>query len=165
MNTGMKTSATMNKKRFSEIISLVWLIICFAAACYYVARYNTLFIDADMSSELVLAKLLSEEGGILSKSWYYSTELRILNTQLIFAPLFAVIDDWSLVRAIGTAICLFFFTSCATFSSRALFTLGVRICFSLREFLCFRFPAAIHTLSSRGHFIFRIFALLSFSLA
>lgn len=120
MNTGMKTSATMNKKRFSEIISLVWLIICFAAACYYVARYNTLFIDADMSSELVLAKLLSEEGGILSKSWYYSTELRILNTQLIFAPLFAVIDDWSLVRAIGTAICLFIYILCYFFFARSI---------------------------------------------
>lgn len=37
MNTERKMSAAMNKKRFREIISLGWLIICFAAVCYYVA--------------------------------------------------------------------------------------------------------------------------------
>ncbi len=50
--------------------------LCFAAVCVYAAKCGTYFIDADMSSELVLARQLSREGGILSKNWYYSSELR-----------------------------------------------------------------------------------------
>jgi len=62
------------------------------------------YIDSDMSSELLLAKLLAEEGGILSKNWLYSTELRVLNTQLVFAAFFRLSDNWFLVRVLSTLL-------------------------------------------------------------
>lgn len=37
-----------------------------------------------MSSEMVLSDLLTKEHGIISKNWFYSTELRFLNNQLVF---------------------------------------------------------------------------------
>ena len=68
------------KKKLLFSISILWLAGCFAAACVFVARCGTNFIDSDMSSELVLAKLLSEQGGILAENWFYSTEIKVLNS-------------------------------------------------------------------------------------
>lgn len=57
------------------------------------------FINSDMSAELIFANLLKEEGNwIASENWYYSTEFRVLYTQLIMVPLFYLFDDWSVVR-------------------------------------------------------------------
>lgn len=41
-------------------------------------------MDSDQASELILASKLIKEGGILSKTWYYSTSLRIFDVQLFF---------------------------------------------------------------------------------
>ena len=69
-------------------------------------------LDSDMSSELILSKLLSEEGKILTTSWYYSTEIRIINTQLIFTPLFLILKDWHMIRVIGTTIIYLIYALC-----------------------------------------------------
>lgn len=55
-------------------------------------------IDSDMSSELILSKLLADENKILSTKWYYSTELRVLNTQLIYSFFFKIFHDWTVIR-------------------------------------------------------------------
>ena len=68
---------------------------------------NNLFngiLDSDMSSELVLSKLLSEEGKLITTNWFYSTELRVLHVQLVFTPLFLIFDSWHTVRVVGTLI-------------------------------------------------------------
>ena len=71
--------------------------------CFYI--YN--IINSDMSSEMVLARQLAEQGKwLLSENWYYSTELRVVNTQLISAFIFRFTDNWQLVRAL-TAIILY----------------------------------------------------------
>ena len=61
-------------------------------------------LDSDASSELILAEKLSREGGIVSSSWFYSTELRVIYNQLVYAPLFRLTSDWSVVRAVGSII-------------------------------------------------------------
>lgn len=81
------------------ILALIWV---------YTYNYScTGTLNSDMSSELVLANLLSKQGGILSTNWIYSTELRIFNTQIVMSFLFYFLDDWSLVRALGNVILLF----------------------------------------------------------
>ena len=84
--------------------AVVFCLLLFFAM--FVSRYSEFFLNSDDSSELVLSKLLSDEGGIISKNWYYSTELRVLNTQLIFAPLFRIFSDWNMVRTVGSSIIL-----------------------------------------------------------
>ncbi|WP_026503674.1 hypothetical protein [Butyrivibrio sp. NC3005] len=55
-----------------------------------------------MASEMMLAKDLNENGSIISKTWYYSTELRVFCQQwflrigLLFYP-----DNWHRARIIG----------------------------------------------------------------
>ena len=91
-------------KRWASLAAVFFLLLCFAAAAYLSWRTSEYVYDADASSELILAELLNEEGGILSENWYYSTELRVLNTQLVYAPLFSVFSSWRMVRFVGSVI-------------------------------------------------------------
>jgi len=58
-------------------------------------------MHSDMAAEVILSKLLSEEGGLLSPDWYYSTEIRIVYTQLVMTPLFHFISDYGTVKLIS----------------------------------------------------------------
>lgn len=72
---------------------------------FFLWRYTRYTLDADASSELVLAKHLADQGGgILSKNWYYSTEVKFLNDQLAFELLFLFTDNWRVVRMGGTLL-------------------------------------------------------------
>lgn len=64
-------------------------------------------LDSDMSSEMILAKLISDEGGwVFSENWYYSTEIRVFNTQLIMVPLFKIFKSFKVVRILSSIICI-----------------------------------------------------------
>lgn len=69
-------------------------------------------LDSDMASELILEQSLSERNQMFHSGWYYSTELRILNTLLVRAPLFKIFSDWTTVRTVGNAL-LFCFMLCS----------------------------------------------------
>lgn len=62
------------------------------------------YINSDLSSELLLSKILSQENAILTNQWYYSTELRVLNMQVISTLLFKFLDNWALIRAITNLV-------------------------------------------------------------
>ena len=84
------------------LLAGVFLILCF-----FLYRYTVYTLDSDASSELVLAKHLADEGGgILSKNWYYSTEVNFLNDQLAFELMFFFTDNWRVARMGGTLILL-----------------------------------------------------------
>lgn len=89
--------------RFNLILFLV-LAAQILVSMYFTYRFGLNNIDADNSSEMVLSKLLAEEKGFLSKNWFYSTELRVLNTQIVLSLLFRIFDNWQLVRTLGSGI-------------------------------------------------------------
>ena len=62
------------------------------------------FLDSDMSSELLLSRILSEEHSLMSKNWFYSTELRVLNTQLVYTFFFNFTNSWHRVRLLSDAV-------------------------------------------------------------
>lgn len=78
-------------------------IFLYTCITYYYAHQH---IDSDSAGELILGHLLSQEKGILSSNWYYLTELKVLNTQLITTPLFSFFDNWIFVRSAATCIFL-----------------------------------------------------------
>ena len=56
-----------------------------AAAWYladvlYIWFHGNNVMNSDLAAELILAKELNREGTLLSTNWYYSSELRVLNT-------------------------------------------------------------------------------------
>lgn len=64
------------------------------------------WLDSDMAAEMIFSKLLAEEGRIFATpDWYYSTEFRVLYTQLIMGPLHHIIDNWHMIRIITNVIC------------------------------------------------------------
>ena len=61
----------------------------FSDACFFNLFYLETWLDSDMAAEMIFSKLLAEEGKWLAtESWYYSTEFRVLYTQILMEPLF-----------------------------------------------------------------------------
>ena len=110
-----KAVREIRKWKISTWVSL--LLLAAAVVCFAVTLKGTFYyrINADDAGELILSSLLSKEHGIVSKNWYYSTELRVLNTQLVFAPLFFFIQNWHVVRVIGAMVLLLILILSAVF--------------------------------------------------
>lgn len=104
----------------------------FMILCFFLYRYTVYTLDSDASSELVLARQLANEGAILTKNWLYGSELRVFYSQLIYAPLFALFDNWRTVRMVGTALMLIlllfgFYYFCCETNSKRFFPLGAAL--------------------------------------
>lgn len=91
-------------EKHSDLIGYICLALFFVYMNLEISKYLEVSLESDMSSELVLAKILAEEKRIITTSWFYSTEIRFLNTNLIFAPLFMFIKNWKTVRMVGMMI-------------------------------------------------------------
>lgn len=97
-----KMNGFMEKYRTAFLLLfLACFEICFFA---FLNKYMDLMISSDESSELLLGRILSEENQILSANWYYSSELRILSSPLVYALVFKFVHNWHLVRLISLAI-------------------------------------------------------------
>ena len=94
--------------KFSEKSKIILLaqfclaaLILTAAACFLKTPQ---FMDSDMASEIMLAKECFTHKTFWSRSWHYSTEIRLLHTQLIASPLFAFTSNWLTVKALSAVI-------------------------------------------------------------
>ena len=87
------------KKSF--VILLLIMIAAEIALFVFIGIRGVHFINSDDASELVLANILADQHGIITRDWYYSTELRFLNTNLVNAPLFMIFHNWRLVRMLA----------------------------------------------------------------
>ncbi|MDY5100617.1 MAG: hypothetical protein SPE74_04335 [Oscillospiraceae bacterium] len=94
----------MQKTRDSRTF-LAWLLAALAALALllgYSHLYGDSWLSSDDSSEMILSRILAGEGGILTENWHYSTELRVLNTQLVWsAPRCGVAAALPLARSFG----------------------------------------------------------------
>ena len=88
------------------IASGLILLAAFCGCLWFLDARLTCLLNSDDSSELILGRLLSSENSLLSSGWYYSTELRVLNTQIFYALFFKFFDSWHAVR-MASAVCLF----------------------------------------------------------
>jgi ABC-type cobalt transport system substrate-binding protein len=88
------------RSRRLTIICIFIILVMMAFLFWFTLSQNQHYTNSDVSSELMLSKILSQENTIFTNQWYYSTELRVLNSQLISSLLFRFIDNWPLIRAI-----------------------------------------------------------------
>ena len=93
-----------NYEKYVNGFGYVLLAFLFVFLSYRLSQNMDYLLDSDMSSEIILSKLLSEEKNIVSENWFYSTEIRVINTQLVFSLLFLLINDWRMVRISGIVI-------------------------------------------------------------
>ncbi len=67
--------------------------------------YQDHWLDSDMAAEMIFSRLLAEQGRLFATpDWYYSTEFRVLYTQLIMTPLFHILGNWHVIRVITNLI-------------------------------------------------------------
>lgn len=94
----------MLRSKPARIVSWLLFICCFAGSCLFLVQNVEHFINSDMASDMILAELLAEEGTLLSKNWYYSTELFVIHAYLLFMPLMHVFEDWYLIRVVASIL-------------------------------------------------------------
>ena len=70
-------------------------------------RFGSNNLNADKAAEMILSEQLAREGHVVfSPNWYYSTEIRVLNIQIVMGFLFRFFSNWNTVRTLGTMILL-----------------------------------------------------------
>lgn len=92
-------------KIFLTVSGIIFLFAFIGTICFVKSRLAFL-LTSDDASELILGQLLANENTLLSKSWYYSTELRLVNTQIFYAFFFKIFHNWHRVR-IASYVCLY----------------------------------------------------------
>ncbi len=76
-------------------------LVLTTAACF---MKTPQYMNSDMASEIMLAKECFTHKTFWPRSWHYSTEIRLLHTQLIASPLFAFTSNWLTVKALSAVI-------------------------------------------------------------
>ena len=98
-------------------IAAVWYL----ADVLYIWFNGNNVMNSDLAAELILAKELNREGTLLSANWYYSSELRVLNTQLAYKLGFALFPDhWHAARTVAVAVLLLAMILVAVYFARAI---------------------------------------------
>ena len=83
----------------------IWLAVAYVATLLLLCLCGRSYIDSDMASDLILAELLNQEGGILSTQWWYSTELNVFCEQIVYRLGLAIFPgSWYAARMLGQAI-------------------------------------------------------------
>ncbi|MBQ7487763.1 MAG: hypothetical protein IJT77_09760 [Clostridia bacterium] len=83
------------------IVAVLVFILCFSLTVGTYARYGQFNLDSDMSSDMVLADLLNEEGRIVTTNYYYSGELNILSPIMIFQVALRLFPSWHVARTVS----------------------------------------------------------------
>ena len=96
------------------------LVFVYTLNVFYVWLNGRNLLNSDVASELILAKELNHEGKIVTSNWFYSSELRVLNTQLIYKLAFRLFpNDWNSARTLSEAMFLIVLVLCALYYAKA----------------------------------------------
>lgn len=100
-------------------LAAAYFALCAVMTLLYLALGYGAYLDSDMSSELVLAEHLAKGVLPFSSEWYYSTEVRLINTQLVFSLLMRIPGiSFRLVRTIGCVILLAMLAGSSLFAAK-----------------------------------------------
>ena len=102
----MQTSVVPDQhdKKLRSVLPFVVFFLALVFTWYTSSVYAVTIMDSDSSSELVMANLLAHQNAVLTTDWFYSNELRVIQTNLVFAPLFKVFSNWHTVRLVGMIV-------------------------------------------------------------
>ena len=88
--------------RQKNVLIWAYIVCAFFVTAYVTYRYGGIHFNADDASEYLLARECFLRKSFMPRSWYYSTEIRILNTELIASPLFFFTQNLALIKTITT---------------------------------------------------------------
>ncbi len=92
--------------KFTDKSKIVIISVFFASVLFCVLYCTAVatkqHVNSDLASELLLAKECVKEKSFWPRTWNYSTEIRLFNTQLITAPVFIFTDNWNIAKLFTT---------------------------------------------------------------
>lgn len=93
-----------------RILPWLWLLAGYVVLIWYQLVPGRWLVDGDISSQMILAKLLNEEKSILSHNWFYSTELHVFHYQWFFRLAVLIFpNNWHLARTLTIALIMLVF--------------------------------------------------------
>lgn len=93
-----------------RILPWLWLLTGYVVLVWYQLVPGRWLVDGDISSQMVLAKMLNEEKSILSHNWFYSTELHVFHYQWFFRLSMLIFpNNWHLARTLTIALIMLVF--------------------------------------------------------
>lgn len=87
-----------------RVLPYMVLIAAYLMSVGLFALYGQHNLDSDMSSEMVLAQVLNEEGSLFSEEWHYSTELRVVSPVPLYQLGLKLFDSWHGARTFAIAV-------------------------------------------------------------
>lgn len=94
-----------SKKPWADLGAIIAVVCSYLILIVLNSFWGNHWLDSDMAAEMIFSKLLAEEGRIIATpNWYYSTEFRVLYTQLLMTPLHYIIENWHVIRVITNAV-------------------------------------------------------------
>lgn len=150
---------------------LPWIFLCFSLifSITIYAKYGRNTLDADQSSEFVLADLLNREKLLISQNWYYSTELRTVSPVPVYQLGLILFHSWhaarifSIIVLMNACIAAFLFAArCAGFKEEAVYCAACFILpFSKTHSFLFSWGCFYSTYFILGCILFGLFLSLS----
>lgn len=84
-----------------QFLSVLIFLVCLLGTINYVRLRINYSLSSDESSEILLGNILASENQLVTKSWYYSTEIRVLGTNILYSFFFHLTDSWHRVRLLS----------------------------------------------------------------
>ncbi len=97
------------KKAFSitKVIPFILMICSFLFSMFFIKHNYFQLMNSDTSAEILLGRHLNMEGGILSKNWFYSSEIRVIDVQILYKLFYGLFsDNWLLIRMFSSGVML-----------------------------------------------------------
>ncbi|WP_026516309.1 hypothetical protein [Butyrivibrio sp. MC2021] len=97
----------LKNEKLQDTLLWIFMVIGGLFTLFLIYKKDFYMENSDIASDMILGKLLSAEGGIMSQNWFYSTELHVIHTQLVYKLLFHIWpDNWLMVRLVAAVIFL-----------------------------------------------------------
>lgn len=90
----------------------LWLSFAYIWQMRFQILHGREILDSDLAAEMVLANFLNKEHSILSKNWFYSTELRVFESQWFYRlGLLLFPNNWHMARVTATMLMVAIFAA------------------------------------------------------
>ena len=112
------------KKKWLKALPWIVLAAAYLFSVAFWGLYGSHNLISDDSAELMLARQLNEEGGIISENWYYSTELRLASPVQVYQLTLRIFpENWQAARTLAAALIMAAVAGCAVYAA---YGLGLR---------------------------------------
>ena len=90
--------------RWGIVLGALLCLAALGAAALLQAEGYLAYLDSDIASELLLARRQAQTGSLVQMDWLYSTEIRILGPNLLYALAFLLDAGFKAARILGNTL-------------------------------------------------------------